>query len=479
MAYVTGYSNDIFVSYSHVDNERIEPTDHGWVDALMNALKIDIGEQLGRKDAFDVWRDVQSLQGNHQISEHVSQQARTSAVFLAVLSPGYLTSTYCLQELQAFLDRGDHDAANRLFVVHKHPIDESRHSLPEAFRDLRKYQFWIVDSSNKPRVFGSPLPQPRNDQDRDDFYPRVVDLAIEIVAQLTNLKEKATSPPEASEARSAESYSANVLLAEVTDDLGPRREEIRRYLNQYGVGALPTGSYHLGRAEFERACVADLENSACFVQLLGPHLGKTPPDIPEGYGRLQFDLAKRRGLPVLQWRDPELDIEKATSATQNAFLRSETVRAMPVEDFKRSIIAAIAKPDVAPRERSPYLFVDAAPADIDDAQLIRDKLRDVVDSHISSYDSSWNAESIQSDVEQALVECDALVLICGKAGGRWVSSQLLQYRKLAPRRKKEPRLLAAVGATRDLAMSIPIWLRGMAAFEISEAEKRIREVFTT
>ncbi len=477
MAYVSGYHYDIFISYAHVDNAPIEPADHGWVDALMRILECDIGMKLGRKDAFAVWRDIQSLRGNHQISGHIAQQVKTSAVFLAVLSPGYLASTHCLQELQAFLDRGDPDAANRLFIVYKDQIDESRQSLPAAFRDLRKCQFWVVDPDNKPRVLGWPLPHHSNDQDRQFYYPKIGDLATDIIAKLSDLKQKANASPEASEPHNVERYSANVLLAEVTDDLDARREEIRRYLNQNGVGVLPTGDYHLGRAEFERSCAADLENSACFVQLLGPYHGKTPPDIPEGYGRLQLNLAKRRGLPVLQWRDPELDVEKATSAAQIAFLRSETVRAMPIEDFKRSIIAAMAKPDAARSDRSPFLFVNAAPADIDDAQAIVSKLDDCVEWEIPFYDSSASAESIQSEIEPQLVECDGLVLICGKGGVRWVVGQLQQYRKLAPRRKQDPRLLAVVGETRDFAISIPIKLRGMATFEIGEAVKRIREAF--
>jgi hypothetical protein len=58
-----------------------------------------------------------------------------------------------------------------------------------------------------------------------------------------------------------------------------------------------------------------------------------------------------------------------------------------------------------------------------------------------------------------------------------VVSRLQQYRKLAPRRKKDPQLLAVVSETKDLALSIPIKLRGMATFDINEAAKRIKEAF--
>ena len=109
MAYVPGYEFDIFVSYAHVDNAAIEPADHGWVDALIRILERDLGMKMGRSDAYSIWRDTQSLRGNHQITGHIPQQVKTSAVLLAVLSPGYLASKFCLQELQSFLERGDKD----------------------------------------------------------------------------------------------------------------------------------------------------------------------------------------------------------------------------------------------------------------------------------------------------------------------------------------------------------------------------------
>ena len=268
-----------------------------------------------------------------------------------------------------------------------------------------------------------------------------------------------------------------MLLAEVTDDIDARREEVRRYLNQQGLGALPAGAYHLARAEFERSFSGDLARCGCFVQLLGPILGKTPPDVPEGYGRLQYDLAKKRGARILQWRPPDLNLSEATSAAHVAFLRSDTVSAIPLEDFKRSIVDAMVRKEPAPVEKAPFLFVNAAPPDMEEAQAIVNTLDDFVEWEMPLYDQSASAEAVQNEIEPQLVDCDGLVVVHGKAGPRWVLSQLQQYRKLAPRRKKEPRLLAVVGATKGFALSIPIKLRGMATFEIADAARRIREAF--
>jgi hypothetical protein len=261
MTYVPGYEFDVFVSYAWVDNEAFEPADHGWVDALYHNLYKTLAQKIGRKEAFAIWRDTQNLRGNQEISRHIPDQVRNSAVFLAILSPGYVSSKYCLQELQTFVNNVKSvenvktGAAQRLFVVHKDPIDEFRLKMPDEFRDLRKYKFWKPDLNQKPRTLGWPLPRSDVADDLQLYYLNIRDLADEIVLKLDELKEAAdcASPRPPAEARQKK-HTQLVLLAEVTDDLDPRRDDMRRYLDQAGIGTLPTGAYYgLARREFEQS----------------------------------------------------------------------------------------------------------------------------------------------------------------------------------------------------------------------------------
>jgi hypothetical protein len=96
------------------------------------------------------------------------------------------------------------------------------------------------------------------------------------------------------------------FLAEVTDDLEFRRLGLRRYLEQQGALVLPEASLPLGSAQFDTALDADLARTRVLVQPLGPLPGKRPSDVPDGYGWLQYECARRRGLHVLQWRNLEL-----------------------------------------------------------------------------------------------------------------------------------------------------------------------------
>ena len=53
MAYVPGFTNDIFISYSHLDDRAVDGA--GWVSEFHQRLQIEIEEELG--DRVQIWRD--------------------------------------------------------------------------------------------------------------------------------------------------------------------------------------------------------------------------------------------------------------------------------------------------------------------------------------------------------------------------------------------------------------------------------------
>jgi len=157
----------------------------------------------------------------------------------------------------------------------------------------------------------------------------------------------------------------------------------RRYLEQIGIKTLPTSAYRLGRAEFEKSFSEDLEQCAAVVQLLGPNVGKCPPDVPVGFGRLQFEHAKRKSIPILQWRSQDLNIAEVASPIQQELLQLATVQAMPFEEFKRTNDGRIAElekrgsADALTEEKVSRLnqALDGAKAAIDRANLDRARPR--------------------------------------------------------------------------------------------------------
>ena len=117
MTYAKNYSCDLFVSYAHVDNEPIYPAERGWVSVLVDNLNRFLAKQLGRREILSHWFDQHSLDGNSAIDGKIPSQAGDSALFLAILSPGYMASRFCRRELDAFAEAHGRGLGGRLFVV--------------------------------------------------------------------------------------------------------------------------------------------------------------------------------------------------------------------------------------------------------------------------------------------------------------------------------------------------------------------------
>jgi hypothetical protein len=465
----SGAEFDVFVSYAHVDNEPIYPAEFGWVSTLIQNLGHYLAKQLGRREAFSNWYDQQQLKGNQTIRDHIPEQARRSATFLAVLSPGYAVSEFCLRELQAFIDAHPDSLAERLFVVEHMPLGDSQRA-PEPFADIRKYRFYKLDENQVPRTLAMPRPLP----DEREYFQKVDDLARDIAAKLSTVRQvsKSTRP---------------VFLAEATDDLESRHDEARRYLDQAGLSILPSGPYRLVREDFERSLTADLAKSALFVQLLGPVAGKRPPDVPDGFGSLQLECAKKANLPILQWRSPDLDVAKVELPLQRKLLEADTVRAVPFEDFKLTIVKnfkeiidranapAVVRPAA---DSSSVVFINADKVDKTSADAIKNSLggRFGWALPLSLVDASAKPEELQEDMETNLINSDGLVIVYGAVRPAWVTGQLQLYRKLASRRAKSPRLLAVVNAPPEPKAPISIALPGMMMVGIDRIAEVVNSV---
>jgi hypothetical protein len=235
-----------------------------------------------------------------------------------------------------------------------------------------------------------------------------------------------------------------ILLAQCTDDIEEEAEQLRRYLKQFEseVMLLPANGYPQGGDVFRESIRADMEHAGLFVQLLGKRAGRTPPDLPEGYTRVQLEAAKAAAIPIMQWRHPELDVNAVANNDYRALLTAETVVASGLEAFKQQILAWVRAPLAKPRvTRSSTVFINADLKDLDIAKEVeRECLRKALTTILPM--SSPSAEANLKDLEENLTECDVLVFIYGETTEGWIRSQLRRFSKVKYKREAEPKLLA-------------------------------------
>src|ERR1051326_1623375 len=100
MAYVREFKNDVFVSYAHADNQP-NPFGDRWVNEFVKNLETELRRRLGGTEDLRIFFDSRSLRGNDHL-QVLLENARSSAVFVAIVSPSYVARTWTQDELAAF-----------------------------------------------------------------------------------------------------------------------------------------------------------------------------------------------------------------------------------------------------------------------------------------------------------------------------------------------------------------------------------------
>ncbi|MCP4396094.1 MAG: TIR domain-containing protein, partial [bacterium] len=488
MAFAPDYTHDIFVSYAEDDDEPLYGQE-GWVTGLIRNLKVLLGRRLGGSKAYSLY-SAHQLPGHVQTPDAVRGILQQSATFLIVLSPAYLNSEWCQQQLDGFLwfikEHARKDS--RIFVIERDQIEAAQR--PSEFRDLRGYQFWIIDREGKyPRTLGELEPE-------QPYHNRLNDLAYELAQELKRLK--AAAPEEILERQASEqprrgqssseteavSLENTVLLAQVTDDLTHKREELKRFLEQQDFETLPHSPYPYEPQAFQEALRRDLSRSTLFVQLLSGVPFKSFPDFPLGEVRCQYELAlQQEGTAILQWRAPDLDLTLIQNREQRDFLENEHVVVMGLEDFKIEIMSTLQKktgPKISPEsfhDMGSLVFVDSSPNDAD----LSDKLCERLEALGVMTAKPWfdgDPAEIREFFAQLIRSSEALMILYGDVRPSWVVAQELEMRKILPQRE-EPLYGLAIyeGPPPENKASLPYTLPGMRFIDCREHidEQQLRD----
>jgi hypothetical protein len=131
------FDYDVFVSYSHgMQGGEADSPLKDWTLELIRRLETDIQAVDTEFDDLVIWRDEQ-IDPTIHLSDELRGKVKNSGILLIVMSPRYLASTWCKDELEWFrqqvLDR-ERDQG-RAFVVRALRTDENR--WPEFLRDTR------------------------------------------------------------------------------------------------------------------------------------------------------------------------------------------------------------------------------------------------------------------------------------------------------------------------------------------------------
>lgn len=443
MAFIAGFDHDVFISYAHFDNEP-DTQEIRWVSRFQADLKVALRQRLGVDP--DIFFDNRSLQ-NQYIDELVDN-ARRSAAFVAIMSPSYMKREWTIKELEAF-DSNSSDQ-NRIVPVELLPVLESE-CHPRLLQVKRAPFYWKDPLEEDIALKLTPKFNP------DKYEQRLQGLAHRMEGLLRAIRDRTSRPPEVRGPLVGET----VLLAQVTNDLYDERDQVQAYLHQYGVRVLPEQDYKQGGPEFAEEFRVDMAQAGMFVQLLGPYRSRRPPDLktepdgePVSYAQFQYEVAKASGKPVLQWRRPDINPTTITHYDRRV-LDGPEVLAMGLQEFMKEIKKALERKNAAAEKekaktvkdqerggphKTEFLFINADNTDKELAEQLLKAFEDKKDWMAAGPLFEGSAEEIAKDLEANLVECEALLLVYGRADAPWVRAQLRRYSKIERLRESPPRV---------------------------------------
>jgi hypothetical protein len=97
---MSDFQHDLFISYAHIDNEPLGGREQGWVTDLHEALSIRLSMLLG--ESPEIWRDAKLGRADF-FNDEIRAALTSTAAMLAILSPRYLRSDSCQEEVREFL----------------------------------------------------------------------------------------------------------------------------------------------------------------------------------------------------------------------------------------------------------------------------------------------------------------------------------------------------------------------------------------
>lgn len=229
---MTHFEKDLFISYSHIDNEPLTPGQKGWVTRFHKSLETLLNMRMG--GVSKIWRD-DKLTGDDVFSAEIVDQFSQTAVMVSVLSPRYIESDWCTKEMREFCEKAKlsggvvvHNKA-RVYKVVKTPF-ESYDPLPKVVRTVLGYDFFITDDKGYPVELDVAF----DEKFAQDYNRKVNQLAWDIARFLKTLKTKAVDG-------GIEETNGKpvVYLAECSYDRTQEREMLECELKHLGYTVVP------------------------------------------------------------------------------------------------------------------------------------------------------------------------------------------------------------------------------------------------
>ena len=432
MAQTPGFKYDIFISYTHNDNHRLNDAP-GWVDRFHDALESWLKYRRGFSD-LTIWRDKE-LDGNTEFNISIEDKIKHSALFFVLNSRNYPQSDYCRKELEWFHNyHGDRPGGlmlgerRRIFNVLLNNIPNQQ--WPEGLGDTSGFEMHDSRSDEKLGDFISP-----NDERFEKQLRLIVDAVEATLEEFTKLKPT----PEDAE---AQGHKVKIFVADAADSLQDFRERIITEVKGSEAQVLEDIPPPMESAQHSERVEKALTQSDLSIHLFDQWTGRKVLDQKNTtYPRTQWEIALASAVRKLVWVPADLHTAKVQDEAQRDFLDNLANGDRPAEQYEfvqsdrtdflnvvRDYIDQLRHPlgNDGPRRT---FFLDTHQKDQRYAFKLADLLVEkgvMVDFNFESRDPAISLAKFEKSIRQV----QNLIILAGKVELMWLKERIKKVFKI-------------------------------------------------
>lgn len=451
------FGKHLFISYAHLDNQPVAENDVGWVNRFHRSLDAILSMRLGCK--AEIWRD-ERLQGNDVFAQEILAQFPNTAALVAVLSPRYVQSEWCLREARSFCESAQKSGGmtignqSRIFKVITLPVD-SEDPLPAPMWDSLGFEFYVCEPSGVEMQL-NPAYDPA-------LGPKLTNACVRLAQSIARLVKAIEAPAEpggpAAAAAAAAPAKPAVYLAECSKDRADDRTALRTELQMRGYRVLPEGRMPSDEEQYRAEAARLLTDCALAIHLVGGLYGAVcAGESRKSVVELQNELAVQRARASALRRIISLpDSVRSTDPQQQGFIDTlhrdaeaqfgADVITADLEAVKSAVQAALARIENPPRVEALACASSGAAARL--LYLVCDErdrkatlpLRRFLKEQgleVQTPVFEGDAASVRSANQERLAQCDAVLVFHGAGTEAWKASVDGDLRKAAALRPGRP-----------------------------------------
>jgi hypothetical protein len=257
-------------------------------------------EPLGREP--EIFFDTETVEPTGRFANQLRTAARNAKMLLVVLSPLYLKRTWCLEELNAFIESKGPEYASRMIVIGRFPVDDIPFEDQKSFEKLNHNDLIkFYDDKAKPVIRFDP-----------ETHKKEYDLQMERLSQafaktlrIITQTPPPTTIPSRPKCVPPDDGNVHVLIAHTIEDqeLSSKRKKLINALNGLSVQILEPSRKLLGETMASQEIeFPALDQCHLYVQLIHPIGFLVQENQTESLENLQFEkVAHLENVEKLIW----------------------------------------------------------------------------------------------------------------------------------------------------------------------------------